>query len=293
MNFDQFIVREINAAGNPKNRLNISSVTTLTAPVSFDDFSIKFVVAGKEIYHLNGDTYVVGSGEYVIGNKTTSALVEINGQQPSEGICTYLSAQLIGEVAEVLAPNASNPLDTLLSANLFIGKTKAKDTALGAKLSRFSCLMNQVAPDELTLENEFFYGVAEAVIQDQFNTERALHNLGAKKWATNTHLLRCLLEAKHYIDEHFDQKLDIKQLTLVCGISEYHFTRLFKQAFHFTPYQYIIQTRLKQAAYLLEKQVPATEVALSVGFADLASFSKSFKKYYHHSPKTFQQKSSF
>jgi signal transduction histidine kinase/ligand-binding sensor domain-containing protein/DNA-binding response OmpR family regulator len=56
-----------------------------------------------------------------------------------------------------------------------------------------------------------------------------------------------------------------------------------------TPHQYILSIQMKKAALLLEEtSYPISEVGLLVGFNDANYFSKSFKKHFGKTPKSYQ-----
>ena len=293
MKYPSVLIKEVNTTAPVGNKINISSTTALDSAISFGDFSVKMVVSGEERYCLNGSTFVVRAGEHVAGNAMTEASVEINCPQPSIGICAYLSYQLLSEVADTLIPYEPGLIESLQSDQLFVSKVGVEHSSAGKYLQTFANQIDGFDINQITLSNDFFFRFAECVIRDQAKVRKVLDALEAKKWKTNTYALRRLLDAKAYIHENFYQSVDIQQIAVACGLSEYHFIRLFKKAFHYTPYQYLIRTRLSRAATLLAKRVAATEVAFRVGFADLASFSKAFKKHYGLSPRAFQQKSSF
>lgn len=98
-------------------------------------------------------------------------------------------------------------------------------------------------------------------------------------------MYRKLQTAKNYIDLHFTTIENVESVAKESSISEYHFYRLFKQIFGVSPYHYITQKKLELAQELLrDKVLSVTDVAMVCGFADLASFSKSFKNFFEISP---------
>jgi len=56
-----------------------------------------------------------------------------------------------------------------------------------------------------------------------------------------------------------------------------------------TPHQYLVRSRLKRAAKLLaQEEIPVTDVALDVGFADLSNFVRTFRRAAGVSPRGFR-----
>ncbi len=85
-----------------------------------------------------------------------------------------------------------------------------------------------------------------------------------------------------YISAHLDEELSLRRLSRVACFSPFHFHRLF-QAFNAeTLNEYVRRMRLERAASLLraspERRI--TDVALTVGFAGLAEFSRAFKRHF-------------
>ena len=50
---------------------------------------------------------------------------------------------------------------------------------------------------------------------------------------------RRLIRAREFIDECYDQPLDLEQISGEACLSRYHFLRLFRRAFNKTPHQYL------------------------------------------------------
>ena len=69
-----------------------------------------------------------------------------------------------------------------------------------------------------------------------------------------------------YISEHFAEKLTIEQLASLAGLSSYHFIRTFKKQTGFTPHEYILNTRMNTARYLLKNTaLPVKDICFSTG----------------------------
>lgn len=95
--------------------------------------------------------------------------------------------------------------------------------------------------------------------------------------------------AVQYIQQNFAKKLTLEELAAQCGISVYHFIRLFKQAQNCTPHEYIVGVRLRQGIHLLlTTTLPVSEIAVSVGFHSSAHFSSCFKANYGMTPQQYR-----
>lgn len=101
---------------------------------------------------------------------------------------------------------------------------------------------------------------------------------------------RRAVEAAHWIDAHSSEDIDLERIATAAGLSPFHFLRLFSGVLGVTPHQYLVRSRLRNAARLLADAArPVTEVALDVGFADLSNFVRSFHRAAGVSPRGFRK----
>jgi AraC family transcriptional regulator len=95
-----------------------------------------------------------------------------------------------------------------------------------------------------------------------------------------------LLRAVEYIQDQLDTNLTISGIAQAVGMSPYHFTRLFKESTGQTPYQYVVDARVKKAKELLTTgKFTISEVAYHVGFADQSHLTRHFKRTFGLPPK--------
>lgn len=79
--------------------------------------------------------------------------------------------------------------------------------------------------------------------------------------------------------------ISVTDLASRTHLSTKQFTRLFTQANHTTPHQFIISTRINHGKYLLEEtNLSIKNIAQELGYSDAFSFSKQFKKITGRSP---------
>jgi AraC family transcriptional regulator len=85
-----------------------------------------------------------------------------------------------------------------------------------------------------------------------------------------------------YITRHLDGDLSLNKLARVSNFSAFHFHRIFHGITGETLNSHVRRVRLEKAAQLM-KAAPgrrATDIALEVGFAGLAEFSRAFKAHF-------------
>lgn len=100
-----------------------------------------------------------------------------------------------------------------------------------------------------------------------------------------------LQQVLDYIHSYLDRPLQLAELAEISGMSQYYFSRVFKQSIGVAPYQYVLQQRMEKAKELLQqRKYTVAEIALLVGCMDQSRFTKHFKKYVGITPMMFLKK---
>lgn len=114
---------------------------------------------------------------------------------------------------------------------------------------------------------------------------RKMENIQFNGKSVKNELYARLQRAKSAVDQDISRKINISSLAREANLSAFHFSRLFKNAFGISPYQYVLNSRLDRSVELLKAgDFLLTEIAYEVGFNDIYSFSKSFKKRFNTCP---------
>lgn len=99
-----------------------------------------------------------------------------------------------------------------------------------------------------------------------------------------------LRDAIAYIEEHYDQHLQVDHIAKLVGMSRSHFSRLFKRQTGVSPQDYIVAYRLEMGARLLvHTDLMQKEIAAQLGYPDVTTFSKIFKRKYGVSPGKYRK----
>jgi AraC-like DNA-binding protein len=88
-----------------------------------------------------------------------------------------------------------------------------------------------------------------------------------------------IVDAKVFIDDHFDSPIDLDAIAGEACLSRYHFHRLFRRIYKRTPHQYLTFKRIDHARRILAAvDCTVGEVCMQVGFESIGSFSMLFKR---------------
>ncbi|MFI3207306.1 MAG: helix-turn-helix transcriptional regulator, partial [Clostridia bacterium] len=74
------------------------------------------------------------------------------------------------------------------------------------------------------------------------------------------------------------KNITVKSFAIKTGFSVEYFTRLFKEKVKQSPYQFILEHKMSKARELLRDGMSIAEICEKIGYEDLKSFEKIFKK---------------
>ncbi|MBN9420491.1 hypothetical protein ABS71_16660 [bacterium SCN 62-11] len=82
-----------------------------------------------------------------------------------------------------------------------------------------------------------------------------------------------------YLRSHLDEEVPLAELAGLAGMSEFHFSRVFKRAAGLSPARYFIRLRMERARELLgDPTRNILEVGLEVGYSSASHFANLFRR---------------
>ncbi|MBP1962770.1 AraC family transcriptional regulator [Paenibacillus aceris] len=141
--------------------------------------------------------------------------------------------------------------------------------------------------------------ILEAVSQpekDALQEQSLLYDLFWKMNKASTRLAptrkaNWLDDVKDYLDLHATEHIRIEDAARLVGVHRSHLFASFRKKYGVSPQQYLQKIRLTKGASLLRETVlSVTEIALSLGYPELYSFTRSFTKYFGVSPSSYREK---
>lgn len=99
-------------------------------------------------------------------------------------------------------------------------------------------------------------------------------------------LQRCI----EMLNDRLDEKFSLAELAKLCGLSPFHFTRVFKNVTGFPPHEYQLQLRIAHACEMLRGGDRRTlaEMACDLGFSDESHFRRHFRRIVGLTPGRFR-----
>ncbi|MGL6340626.1 MAG: helix-turn-helix domain-containing protein [Waterburya sp.] len=100
---------------------------------------------------------------------------------------------------------------------------------------------------------------------------------------------RQLIIVLDYINEYLDQDIRLTDLAQLLGMSQFHFSYLFKRSLGKPPYQYLLQQRIERAKQLLKQTDQSIiDIAFLCGFNSHSHLSKQFRQLTGVTPRVYR-----
>jgi AraC family transcriptional regulator len=101
---------------------------------------------------------------------------------------------------------------------------------------------------------------------------------------------RKIQQAIAYIHDHLAENLTIAAIADEVEMSQYYFSRLFKQAIGVSPYRYVMEQRIEAAKHLLQKTpLPISAISERVGFANQNQLTIQFHNLTGTTPSSYRK----
>lgn len=102
--------------------------------------------------------------------------------------------------------------------------------------------------------------------------------------------LQAVQRMQEFIESNISRKITLKELADAAGYSPWHAARIFKEAVHKTPFEYIRSLRLTKAALKLrDEDEKIIDVAMDFVFDSHEGFTRAFSKEFGMSPSKYSK----
>jgi AraC family transcriptional regulator len=249
-------------------------------------YSIKTVLNKNERYWIEKDSYLLQPNQYLLVNPKQETKTIIQSSVDVHGLCLFIEPSLVNNIMNnVIQSNEKLIEDAIQQQYEFIdGLYNNTHDDFGQFYDRFISGKQdyQFSYDEMIT-------VVEELVLSQIKKCNLKIKVEAVKSATKKELYKRINASLELINDSFNQKLSVKEIATLVGMSEYHFFRTFRQVTGKTPNSYLSFIRMEAAKKMLRQGMPISEVSTAVGIDDMPCFSKLFKKVTGYTPKQFSR----
>ncbi|GAA5029530.1 hypothetical protein GCM10011506_17940 [Marivirga lumbricoides] len=254
----------------------------------FNDFVFTSMLRGKKIMHLNGrEAFDYLPGESVIVGPNELMQIdfpEAENDKPTQCIALAISQQLIDYTLELM--NEKNP--KVLPAEGWAINPDIHHIINNQELINTVDRIIRISTSEQTAAKDLYVDLAlkEMIIRLMQTQAREVFTSSYQKLA-NHHPLAYAIQI---IKSKIDQKIDFDKLASAACMSRATFFKKFKEAFGYTPAQYVLNERLELAKKWLRKpDCSITQACFNAGFENLSHFTQTFKKETGMAPSKFKK----
>jgi len=226
------------------------------APHSHDELMIGVIHAGVKSFRCGRSREYAAQGSLSVANPG-----EVHTGELEHGRELIYAAIYVPEMAlTAMLPPHESDLPT-------IRQPVTDDQDIWRCLSKAHRLA--MASDEgVAAEEAIALGVS--LLFERYGTRRMAHSEAGCPKAVN--------RAVEFLQARACDHISLEDASRASGVGVFHLIRLFQKHLGLTPYAYLTQVRIAKSRQLLRIGEPVAQVALDVGFADQAHFTKRFKQ---------------
>ncbi len=133
--------------------------------------------------------------------------------------------------------------------------------------------------DGMTCADDILSSLARDII-----TLTKMVNENRLKPKQSPHIKKCFL----YINEHLEEKLTVKSLAEICGVSPDYLSQIFKRETGDNLSSYVLTKKLEYAKELISKGMKNREISETLNFSSPAYFVTAFKNKYRITPTEYK-----
>ncbi|WP_298545844.1 AraC family transcriptional regulator [uncultured Aquimarina sp.] len=229
-------------------------------------------------------------GHFTIINPNTDWEFLCKEEERIDVLSFVLSEKLISKFSHCIHTKETKLLEAPFEVSnyddLFIENTYKASYSETGKFMKNLLKISNSEDYELLEPNEIVLELLGVLYQEQSNYHKRIKLIKGKKEGTKREVFKRTLVAHDYLHDSYQSKnIDIEELSLISGLSEYHLYSSFKAIYQQTPHQYLNRLRMQKAKQLINSgKMTISEISDTLQFPDLPTFSKLFKKTYGITP---------
>ena len=272
----------LSTTGWPNVVLNTKSFHTERDNIK-GPFSLFFNRSGLSKVQVENKWHQVSDDFYCISNQGQTYDLHVPKGEQAETFNIHFGQSLFKDVMEQFAKKHEQLLDHSSGYSSEINllpKTDLVSPRLKTKLSKLYRYKTYIGEDYSTdAEYEVTSEILEELLFLSLKKLKKMDGMNALKSATKKELLRRVGNGVDFMHDHRFVNIDLDRISQACGLSKFHFIRVFKEIYGCPPTSYLAQLRLRKAIHLLQNtQQEVGGIALQLGFSELSAFSRFIKR---------------
>ena len=227
---------------------------------------IHFVISGKGRLYMNDLCYEISKGQGFLIPANVKAYYEADEEDPWHYIWIHVGGVRLSEVFYLTGIGENQPVFTPESQE-----------------SRPEIILNEI----IQMRQQELYCIGK--LYELFSFMTTTSTTRVRKEISPQ--LQYVQKTIKYIQLKYSEQLKVDDISYACGLNRSYLSRLFKDATGTSVQAYIMSYRMKKAVTLMaETNKTIQDISLAVGYNDIFTFSKAFKKCYGIAPSEYRKK---
>ena len=245
--------------------------------VVFHKGACRFSIEGADFDFARGDIALIPAGTFY--------------RPHTDSICEYTFFHFDGEFAPCTAEDIV-PFDAAIGGKPFYGLIRPDaptlvfdyKVSLGAQMQDVELLLRKCTDAQRRYGGKLSLLLSLHFSEMMFYISQSF----CEQFKENVRVPAPVSRIVSYINDHYTQNITLEDICKDTELTKQYCMRVFKRYMHMTIGDYILDLRMRHAAYLLRSTyMNVNQAADYLGFSSTSYFSRVFKKYYGVSPSEY------
>ncbi|MHB1049393.1 MAG: helix-turn-helix transcriptional regulator [Bacteroidota bacterium] len=247
--------------------------------------SMKFAFGGSEQYIIKNKKLSVDDNRFLIVNEGSYYSSSIHSDRAVESFTINFSRAFVRSALSSYSFSGDVHRESLRDPELrFEEHLYPHHAQLRRSILSLRRLSLSPIPSKQRIL-EVFHESLDLLFSLHGQVGRKIANMSPVRESTKKELYRRLCASRDFMYSCYDLPLTLEKVSGIACLAPAYFLRQFKKNFGMTPHQFLTERRLQKASELIRTNtISVTRACVDVGFEDVSSFSKLFKKRFGISP---------
>jgi len=260
---------------------------TITPPHWHKHTELVYILKGKALIYINGDSFRCCQGEIAyIPNSSLHTII------PDEN--SKYCAILIGDT---VFNNFSFDVHYKEYVNLFLDNYDIMPFVILKNLDYYisiKSIIDEIINEISNRDKGYQLAIKSCICKFFVYIVRFVPYIEMPFDESKNEKIKNLKRVLDFIDENYQNKITISEMTKLTNFSPQHFCRIFKAYTGKTLVEYVTMIKLENAKQLIVKtDLPITQIASICGFCNANYFDRVFKKYFNSKPSDIRKKKKY